>query len=57
MELNESTANMVMRRTGVVVMVVMMETMMTCCLPSAMYESGMCHLNYTHSLNIDSSEV
>lgn len=42
---------------AMMVMVVMMETMMTCCLPSAMYESGMCHLNYTHSLNIDSSEV
>ena len=57
MEPNESTANMVVRRTGVVVMVVMMETMMTCCLPSAMYGSGMCQLNYTHSMNIDFSEV
>lgn len=41
----------------VVVMVVMMETLMTCYLPSAINESGMCQLNYTHSLNIDSSEV
>ena len=56
MELDESAANMVVRATGVV-MVVMMETMMTCYLPSAVYESGMCQLNYTHSLNIDSSRV
>ena len=56
MELDESATNMVVRVTGVV-MVVMMETMMTCCLPSAIYVSAMHQLNYTHSLHIDSSEV
>ena len=56
MELAESAANMVVRVTGVV-MVVMMETMMTCCLPSAIYVSAMHQLNYTHSLHIDSSQV
>ena len=57
MEIDESAANMVVRVTGVVVMVVLMETLMTCYLPSTIYGSGICQLNYTHSFDIDSSEV